>query len=188
MNFATHPSLACMYFLLHFAIVSMMQSPIWNAGLGSQSLFVWWACEILVVSMQSCATHTSLSMDSIKFLMFCNSIGSLMLLFSVVEGWLLPSKGSSNCGEWLVLRTKGEKLVDAFMMFMISNQTLGNAWAQPFWFHSTWYHKHWTMVLFMHSDVLSVSEWYAVDSLCLIEVFTVPPLSPTDSTWTLGLP
>ena len=116
--------LRCQEMPLNFIGAVMTWSPIWKAGSGSWSLFAWWACEIFVASIQSHAAHTLLSMDSIRFLTFSNSVGCSASLFSVVEGWLLPSKGGSNCGDqWPCLRTLMHHLSQGGTLWCKSAQT-----------------------------------------------------------------
>lgn len=63
---------------------------------------------------------------------------------------------------------KGVNPVEALSVLMMLKCTLGNAFAQPVWFHLTWNQRACTTVLIECSDDLSVCGWYAVDILCLI--------------------
>ena len=54
-----------------------------------------------------------------------------------VSDWRVSTRGGMRHGEWADLREKGENPVEAFTVFIMSNQTFGKAFTQPVWFLST---------------------------------------------------
>ena len=64
----------------------------------------------------------------------------------------------------------GMNPVDALIVFINLNRTVGSAWTQPFWSHSTANRMHWITILFVRLLAPSVSGWYAVDIFSFIPV------------------
>ena len=109
--------------------------------------FSWWACLIFTVSRLSCAF---------------SYMGCICVISSRAEGsvCLVSSRdmmGGKMCTAFLKQSWNGKKPVDAFMVFIISNQTLGSVWTQPCWLHSTAKWIHWMIVLFVSLLTLSNS-------------------------------
>ena len=64
----------------------------------------------------------------------------------------------------------GMNPVDALIMFIRLNRTVGSAWTQPFWSRSTVNRMHGITILFVRLLAPSVLGWYAVDIFSFIPV------------------
>ena len=95
--------------------------------------------------------------------MFCSSVFTL-------ASCKFPSKAGGKQGDHPVLSMNDENSVDTLIVFMISKLTFSSAFAYSFWLHLRQYWRHCTTILFICSEVPSVSGWYAVETLCLMPV------------------
>lgn len=71
------------------------------------------------------------------------AVASVLMGMSILgESGGMSTSGGMRRGECPIFSMKEDALVDAFTVFIMSNLTLGNAFAQPLLLHSTWNHRH----------------------------------------------
>ena len=161
MNLAMRGFPPVLYTCLLFAVDRTTLSPIAKGNDSCLCEFSWYACRTFTVSRLSFASSW---------------IGCIyLIMLTAICCWL----SFSACGLMMGSRThadlpkrswKGVNPVDVFIVFIMSNRTLGMVWTHPLWSCSTANLMAWMTVLFVLLLVPSDSGWYAIDIFSFIPV------------------